>query len=113
MSSLSVSGCHTRGRVFDRIVSLPLLTIFVWPFCPLFWEGSVQLIFKYFSEGVVPYVCPWKAVSSVFSCAAILNPSLSSRVLKMCLVIALCVCLCVCVYLCNCQYVLRTLEENC
>lgn len=79
-------------------------------------EETVQLIFKYFSEGIVPYVCPWKAVSSISSYAAILNPSLSSRVLKMCLVIALCVCVfvfvCVCAYLYNCKHVLRTLEEN-
>ena len=58
--------------MFGETTSLPLLPSQCGPFM-LYWGGTIQLVFRSFSEGIAPnveqlvlhtqFVCPWEGVS--------------------------------------------------
>lgn len=55
--SFLLAGYHTRGGVFGKTVSLPLLPSLTWPFYYLLW-GSCSASFQvFFREGCSVYSC--------------------------------------------------------
>lgn len=68
--------CHrAKGGGFGMTVSLPLLPVSMWSFCPLLWR-TVHVFFTYISEGHDPSVagdlmCAWEEMSSGSPCTTI------------------------------------------
>ena len=77
LRSLLIVGCHTGGGFFCETVFLPLLHVWMWPFCPVLWSScsaSSQVLFREnCSVWAVDLLCLWEEVSSGSSYSTILN----------------------------------------
>lgn len=77
------TGCQcARDRVFCQDVSLPVLFISVWSFCPLLWRNSSSCFQVFFREKWPICSCDlqrlWEEVSSGSSYATILDSSIKT-----------------------------------